>query len=318
MFKTVDKKCHGLGVFVDLKKAFDTVSHPILLNKLALYGVRGLSNRWFASYLTGRRQRVRIGNAMSSVSLPTAFGVPQGSVIGPLLFLVYINDLPRMYDDAKFTLFADDTTISFSDSSYSGVISEANSALFQLQQWKLNNRLSLNSEKTVALLFTNRKCDIEVPSVINILGEPVYMVGDVKFLGTQLDKNLNFSQHCIYIASKLSKVTGIFYRICCFVPENHLVNLHYSLFYPYLTYCVVVWGSACASHIDPIIKLQKRVIRLITGQNAQAHIEPLFRKTKILKFQDVYKFHVAIYMYHLNASNQNQLSYSSVQHKEQI
>jgi len=302
VYDGLDERCHTLGLFIDLRKAFDTVDHDSLLKKMEKYGVRGVASFWFKSYLCNRYQCVRIGNSRSDFA-PIAVGVPQGSVLGPLLFLLYINDLPSISHSACFSLFADDTTIAIRNNSYDKLISEANVLLDALYSWTRNNRLSLNTDKSNALLISNRNTDIQTPYLITIGESPLWYVESVKFLGVHLDRKLNFGQHVRYISSKLSKTVGIFYRIREFVPESVLVSLYYSLFYPYLIYCVLVWGNTNESLINMIITLQKRVLRLITSQGFMAHTSPLFYRTGILKFKDIYRYFVGVDMYLKQGSN---------------
>ena len=150
--KSLDEGEFGCGIFIDLRKAFDTVNHSILLQKLEYYGIRGVANNWFKSYLSDRYQYVSINGITSDVK-PVLCGVPQGSVLGPLLFLLYVNDLPNCSDKLTFHLTADDTNIYFSSNNLNIIQSTLNIELNHVSQWLYANRLSLNIEKTNYVLF---------------------------------------------------------------------------------------------------------------------------------------------------------------------
>lgn len=296
IYNNLNDKKHVLGLSIDFKKAFDTVDHKILLSKLAKYGVHGTPYSWFASYLYGRSQRVRIGKVMSAARL-VSYGVPQGSVLGPLLFLIYINDLDSISNDAHFTLFADDTTLACGDIAYGNLVRRSNVNLSNLYKWTTANRLSLNVSKTSVILFTNRLNSVEVPLIVNVNGNHLNFDSCLKFLGVKLDHNLNFSEHIKYICAKISKSAGVLYRISKFVPSRILINLYYSLIYPYLIYGILIWGDAAKVHLNSLILLQKRIIRTITSSDYLAHTRPLFINTKILPIEHLYTYNLGIFMF---------------------
>jgi len=293
---------HTLGIFVDFRKAFDTVSHNVLFKKLECYGMRGLTLEWLASYLSDRKQRVKIGSSISASSV-IKIGVPQGSILGPLLFLLYINDLPKISDSSKFTLFADDTTMCLGGSDYSILMDCARQALKGLYDWTVCNRLSLNTEKTSVMLFTNRKQCVETPSLLNINGCFLHFESDVRFLGVKLSPKLDFATHVDLVADKLAKVAGIFHRIRDYVDVNTMISLYYALVYPHLTYCSIVWSGCSLTVIRPLLVAQKKVIRLVNNQDYLAHTTPLFLSSGILKFEELSDFLLGIHMYKLNARN---------------
>ena len=194
------------------------MNHTILLDKLSCYGVRGLPLSWFRSYLCNRRQSVKIGSSHSSSKL-TNIGVPQGSVLGPILFLLYINDLPNVSKLFKYILFADDTTLSVSGNHFSDLVNITNDELELIHQWTISNRLSLNINKTCAVIFTNRPNDVDEQHVV---------IGDgnvdrccvTRFLGVDMDNSLKFNSHINEIGRKLSKSVGIIYKLKKYVPSE--------------------------------------------------------------------------------------------------
>ena len=290
------------GVSIDFRKAFDTVCHDVLLRKLERYGVRGCVLSWFRSYLHGRTQSVRIGSMLSAPRVVSC-GVPQGSVLGPTLFILYVNDIVNVSNDAHFTLFADDTTLAFSDRDYTSLIERTNLNLSRLYDWTVNNRLSLNTNKTSAMLISNLVSANESALSLAINGVSIDFENSIKFLGVSLDDRLNFSYHIQNMCNKISKTCGILYRASDCIPQNILINLYYSLVYPHLLYGILIWGDAADSHMSCIILIQKRLIRILTSSDYLAPTSPLFLLTKILPIRYVYKFAVGIFMYGQHMSN---------------
>jgi hypothetical protein len=309
IYKSINNKEHALGIFVDLKKAFDTVNHNILLLKLHHYGFRGLSYRWFESYLRDRKQCVKIQNSKSDyVSINV--GVPQGSVLGPLLFLFYINDLPNVSQVLSTILFADDTTLSLTGEKYDDLIAVATAELDSVRNWMISNRLSLNVEKTFIIVFTNKLHDVNQASNVCFDDKIIKFCESGKFLGVTIDRRMSFGEHIEYVCSKVSKSIGIFYKLRESVPEHVLVKLYYSFVYPYLTYCNVIWGGTYDVHLTQLILIQKKIIRLITNESYLAHTGPLFFKTNILKINDLHTYLLAIEAYKSN----EQSNFLYVQH----
>ena len=288
LYKQINENKHVLSVFIDLKKAYDTVNHKILLAKLKSYGVRGIALDWFTSYLENRFQCVRVGNSESEYE-PSTIGVPQGSVLGGLLFLIYINDLPNVSDKLFTVLYADDTCMSLSNQNYDKLVEDFNFELNKINKWLIKNRLSLNTAKTVTINFSKRA---NFSPSISLKMNDVNLIhsNDVKYLGVLIDKNLNFKPHVEKVCAKVSRTLGVLYRISINTPELILVKLYYALVYPYLTYCNIIWGGASACHLNKIMLLQKRAVRIITSSNYLEHSTPLFFKLRILKIVDIYKY----------------------------
>jgi hypothetical protein len=294
IYAALNNKEHCLSVFVDLRKAFDTVNHTILLQKIHHYGVRGLPLKWFDDYLRERRQRVRVGKSLSDTKFVN-IGVPQGSILGPILFLIFINDLPQMSSMFSTILFADDTTLSSTNVSYENLITRTNRELEKFKMWSVNNRLSVNIGKTFAILFTNRLGDINYDSKVYFDGGEVLLKNCGNFLGVCIDDGLKFHNHIFNVCSKLSKQIGILYRLRPYVPQDVMQKLYYSLVYPYLIYCNLVWGGTHGAHLSPLVVLQKKIVRIITGEGYLAHTDPLFFRTGILKLADIHTYILGLY-----------------------
>ena len=276
IYKCLNNKEHSIGIFIDLTKAFDTVKHDTLLGKLERYGVRGLPLQWLASYLRDRRQYVTFNGSYSSVR-QINIGVPQGSILGPLLFLIYINDLPNASARFRSVLYADDTTLLTSDSDYSSLIQTINAELPKIHKWCVANRLSIRMDKTYAMLFTNRQNAITGNNDIFMNSETVKIKIKEDFLGLVMDDRLKFNNHIQLVCKKVSKTVGLLYRIKNYIPHNILVNLYYSLVYPYFLYANLIWGGTCETYLLPLVILQKRLVRVINNTDYLAHTEPLFK-----------------------------------------
>ena len=268
----VDNKKHCVGVFIDLKKAFDTVNHDLLVKKLFFYGIRGTANAWLNNYLTNRNQYVIADDHSSGMRLITC-GVPQGSVLGPVLFLLYINDICNVSNLLKFVLFADDTNIFCSSTSLHDLQDTINRELDKLFVWFSVNRLSLNLGKTNYMLFRSRPPDNELALKINNVVLP--RVAATKFLGIIIDDKLSWKPHIQSVKSKLSSVLSIMYKASKLINTTGMYILYCSLFHPYLSYCNEIWGNTYTSNVKCLFTLQKKAIRLICNADRLAHTSPM-------------------------------------------
>lgn len=282
----LDRGEYVIGVFLDLSKAFDSISHEILLKKLSFYGVRGTALKWFSSYLSDRKQYTYLNNCKSTFASVT-HGVPQGSTLGPLLFLVYVNDIINSSTILQFLLFADDTNVFYNGKNVTEMCVTVNIELQKLSKWFITNRLSINSTKLHFVLFAGNK---HVPNNINIQFDGIILNQEfsTKFLGIIIDSKLNWKKHVDYIQGKLSKICGIMHNIAYLLTAEAKILLYYSLFYPYIQYCNVAWGSASNATLKSLTLLQKRCIRTISGSGFRDHTNPLFKNLGILKINDVY------------------------------
>jgi len=255
--KAMDNNEYAVGIFIDLAKAFDTVDHTILLDKMSNYGIRGMQLQWFHSYLLNRTQRVSCNGALSKVGLIT-HGVPQGSNLGPLLFLLYINDLAQISTTLHLILFADDTNIFYSNKSHTVLTEVVNRELILLSSWFLANRLTLNVDKTNFIYFKSYRKIKPVTLTLNIEQKPIIQADSVKFLGVFLDQHLSWKTHINYISQKIAKNIGIISRISHILPKSIRLSLYYTLILPYLSYCNLIWSSNYDSRLKKLVILQKK------------------------------------------------------------
>lgn len=294
--KSLENKETTLSVFLDLSKAFDTIDHNILLKKLEFYGVRGLPLKWFTTYLNNRKQFVQY-NKSRSETLNINCGVPQGSVLGPLLFIIYTNDLPNCLTKTKSILFADDTTIYASSRNIIDLYANMNNDLSKLNDWFRANKLSLNVNKTNYLLFTNSQINYSGMLNIKINNEIIKCKSCVKFLGIFIDDRLHWHEHINSCKSKLISSLYAINKIKHLVPENTLKALYYTLVYPHLTYGITLWGSTYNVHINKLRVMQNKIIRAMLNANFTDPSKPLYAKLQILRLDDVYKLELGKYMY---------------------
>ena len=300
--ESIDNKKYGCGIYIDLSKAFDTINHDILIKKLDHYGIRGNSLLWFKSYLQNRKQFTFINGVESSLQSVTC-GVPQGSVLGPLLFLIYINDLPNISKQLEFFLFADDTNIYFEHSCLKTLERSVNRELKKLSNWLIINRLSLNVSKTNFVIFHpyNKKASSKITLIVN--RKAICEKQHIKYLGVIIDSTLSWKQHINKVCSSFRKAIGMIYKIRPFVDRKILLTIYYSLIYSHLTYCIEVWGNACPTLINKIFILQKRVVRAILHQDKRNEdfsfppSDPMFEELKIMKIHNIFKNKLLIFVF---------------------
>lgn len=294
-----------LGIFLDLKKAFDTVDHKILIEKLNHYGFRGIAKDWFHNYLTGRYQYVSIEEVDSQREQIT-YGVPQGSVLGPILFLLYINDLSRTTRFSSF-LFADDTTFNISSSSIDNLFTISNQELDKIASWCKCNKLTINVSKTKYILFRHKNMNVpDSDNILKIGDERIERVGydlaenNFKFLGHIIDEHLSWKHHMRHVQNKIASSNYLLARAKHFLPQNIKHILYNALIRPHLEYGVLAWGGVGKSHLDGIVKLQKKAIRNVAGERYNSHTAPLFLSLGELNFEDLFKYNSAVFMYKYN------------------
>jgi len=297
LISNIDSNKTTSGVYIDLSKAFDTLDHTILIAKLEHYGIRGISLDWFRDYLRDRKQAVKFNKTISDLNT-TNCGVPQGSILGPLLFIIYINDCVKVANSLHFVMFADDTNIFQSDTDIELLNRNMNSELGKLSKWFKANKLSLNISKTKFMLFTRRK-NVHPDFKLYIDNREIDRVESMKFLGVLIDEHINWKEHIRLICIKLARSIGVINRLKRFLPFKILKQLYCCLFLSHIQYCILIWGKNSQTVIHPICILQKRIIRVITNSDYRAHTSQLFRNLGLLKYEDILNYKTAIFMYKL-------------------
>ena len=298
----VDSQKYLAGIFLDMSKAFDTLNHEILLSKLEACGITGTAHQWITNYFCNRIQFVQIGNSKSD-ALRQICGVPQGSILGPLFFILYINDLPACSNELEFILFADDTSIFFEHSDLDALTSHLNDQLKNVSTWLKANKLSINVKKTKLMIFRPRQKTLLPTRQIVLENNVLEQVDNTKFLGVYIDQHLDWKTHVNFIAAKISKSVGLLCKAKYYLPSKSLLTLYYALIYPYLTYCNLIWASTYVTNLQRIYLLQKRAVRTISKADYKASSKPLFANLKILDVFSIYSFQVSsfMYLYHNNA-----------------
>ena len=296
-YKNLDENKKVVGIYFDLQKAFDTVDHSILLHKLHNYGIRGFMYAWIKNYLLNRQQFTLINNVASNLGKITC-GVPQGSVLGPLLFLIYINDIANAVGGDKLRIFADDTNLFIAGNSFNDLEVKANVCLNQMQLWFVSNKLSLNYDKTCYTVFSGKaKCIQNVNLNLCINGQYINRVACCKYLGVYIDESLNWNNHVETVYKKLLKFTGIFYKLRDVLPSHCLHKLYYAFIYPHILYGIEVYANTTKNSLDKLCKLNNKLLRILLNKKLLTPTAELYFAMNTLPIPVLHEMQLLVFMF---------------------
>ncbi len=305
LVNAIESKQFSCCIFLDFAKAFDTVNHDILLNKLEHYGIQGIALKWLRSYLKDRTQRVSVGGTLSKSNYNNN-GVPQGSVLELLLFLLYINDIPQSLKIMNFHLFADDTSLFYSNKNIDNLEETVNCELAKISDLLIANKLTLNVNKTNFIIIKPRQKKLPRNVKLNQNGEMLKESDCVKYLGVLIDKNLSWKNHIKHVTTKVAKSIGILSKIRHFAPKRVLINVFNAFIY-HINYSLINWGGAYPSSLDQLNKCLKKATRTITFKPRSEPSKPILKELYSLNLEDTYKLECAKFIFEISKGNYNSL-----------
>ena len=274
-------------IFIDLIKALDTVNHQILIEKLSHYGIRGRAQNLLTSYLTNRKQYVQIDN-IKSKTRTISCGVPQGSVLGPLLFLLFINDIPNCCPTGNFRIFADDTNVYYKCKSSNDIVTQGQNIMTSLNSWFNDNKMTLNTDKTSFTIFkSNRLVVPNLPNQIKFLDSKISRSSQIRFLGVTLDENLTWEYHINELCNKLKCLFHIFYNIRDYLTQKDAITIYYTLIYSRIKYGIALYGQATTNKVKRVQILQNQLLKVITNKNFRYSTDKLHKELELLTVTEI-------------------------------
>lgn len=288
IYQRLDKSAPVAVTFLDLAKAFDTVNHKILLDKLYNYGIRGKAHQLITSYLQNRYHRVKVNDVISEYCEVNT-GVPQGTVLGPLFFVLYVNDLLNTMPDDIIISFADDTAIVSTGKNWNEVEDNMNNYLRDVSSWLASNKLSLNIDKTVYMTFGSYSNSIPEFLDISINGKSITNVESCKYLGIIFDNKMKWDKHIEYILNKTKYLVFIFHKLSKIMSTEILMMLYYAFFHSIINYGIIAWGGAYSNCLNLLKNHQKKLLKIVNKNKFNVHSNPL-KLEQLFSFESL-KYH---------------------------
>lgn len=300
----LDRGERCIGVFLDLQKAFDTVSIPILLARLENTGIRGVALEWFTSYLTDREQRTRVGELESDAGY-SRFGLPQGSTLGPTLFIIYVNELCKIaLPGMDLLMFADDTVLLFHDKTWQSAATLAENGLSKVTGWLEDNLLSLHIGKTKYICFTKTittspdtdfhltihtyPCNRRADKSEACSCEQVARTDNIKYLGVTVDSNLSWKCHIANLSTRVRKLIYVFKNLRTIASNKLLIQTYKALCECIINYCICVWGNAAKTHLIDVERAQRAVLKVLLYLPHRHPTTDVYERAKVLSVRKVF------------------------------
>lgn len=303
----------ALGMFIDLSRAYDCIDHSVLYIKLEKYGVRGNALEWIKSYLSSRQQRVVVnkdGRSVKSGIIETRVGIPQGSIIGPVIFLIYINDLGDIVGDVNEGIinYADDTNLLVGGKSVPEVINAGRDLFHRANEWFMGNKLMLNTDKTNTIVFRTKQSHTDRPPTIPLDQGELETNSQTKFLGIILDEFLDWNPQTVYVGSKLNKICYGIRVVAKYVTTHTLRTLYFANFESVARYGIIFWGRSAS--MQSIFVIQKRVIRIIYGKKYRESCRGTFKSNRIMTIYALYIYESLLFF----IKNRNRFEHTASTH----
>lgn len=285
-------------IFIDLKRAFETINRERLIEKLYQYGIKGMVLKWLRSFLNNRTQQVRFNNKWSKL-ITTEYGVPQGSVLGPLLFIIYINNIIKVCpEECSIKMFADDTLIYVTGVSSEELENKMSMAFSMVEEWMDVNKLKMNADKTKYMIIRSIRKELNGNIVLKCRdGTEIGRVEIMKYLGIIIDDRLRFKDHCNYMLKKIGKKISFLNRIGKFISMYARCTVYKSITAPHFEYCATLLINMGETQQDKLQIAQNRAMRVILQCDRYTKVEYMLQSLQFMSIRQRLYYNVCIFIF---------------------